>query len=183
MDSKNKLVRAISADELQGFLDELARTPSVDGPMIQKLAEEKFGVEMGHNSANHFRKEVYQKFLDRLSKRKQMASLIATHKDDASGKTLADAASDELQQQVFEFLTENEALDLSAEAGLAKAESLARIIKSARGEDRKMIKDLQLTLNATKEKINELKDPTKADSAAARAAILEEVDAIMGVKK
>lgn len=155
MDSKNKLVRAISAEELQTFLDELSRTSGVDGPMIQRLAEERFSVEMGHNSANHFRKEVYQTFLDRLSKRKQLAAMIATHKDDTSGKTLADAASDELQQQVFEFLTENDALDLSAEDGLAKAESLARIIKSARGEDRKMITALAAEVQRLKQRETE----------------------------
>lgn len=150
-DSKNKLVRAITAEELQGFLDELARTKGVDGPMIQKLAEEKFGVEIGHNSANHFRREVFQKFLQRLEKRKALAATISAHRDDSSGRTLADAASDELQQQVFEFLTENDSLNLADEEGLARAESLARIIKSARSEDRKMILQLQRLIEDTKD--------------------------------
>lgn len=152
MDSKNKLVRAISAEELQAFLDELTRTPGVDGPMIQRLAEEKFGVEIGHNSANHFRSEVFQKYLARLSSRKQLAKAISENGDDKSGRTLADAASDELQQSVFEFLTEREkGLDLSDDDDLDRAEKLSRIIKSARSEDRKMIKDLEARIEATKQ--------------------------------
>lgn len=140
-DTKNKLARAISAEELASFLDELATTPGVDGPMIQRLALERFGVEMGHNSANHFRKEVYARYLEKLGRRKGLVKLVKETSEEGDGRRLADAASDELSQQVFEFLAESD-LDLSDEDDLKRAEALARIIKGARSEDRKMMADL-----------------------------------------
>jgi hypothetical protein len=152
MDSKNKLVRAISAEELQGFLSELAGIAGVDGPTIQRLAEEKFGVEMGHNSANHFRKEVYQKYLETIGKRKALVQMITAHQEPRSGQTLADAASDQLQQQVFEFLIDAETgIDLSTPEGMKQAKDLSAIIKSARSEDRRMIESMQKTIDETKD--------------------------------
>ena len=152
MESKNKLVRAISAEELQSFLDELAGTPGVDGPMIQRLALEKFAVPMGHNSANHFRAEVYQKYLEQIGKRKALVSMITANKEPASGQTLADAASEQLQQQVFEFLIDSETgLDLSTPEGVKHAKALADIIKGARSEDRKRIAEMQRMVDETKD--------------------------------
>lgn len=152
MESKNKLVRAISADELQAFLDELAGTPGVDGPMIQRLALEKFAVPIGHNSANHFRAEVYQKYLDQIGKRKALVSMITANKEPASGQTLADAASEQLQQQVFEFLIDSETgLDLSTPEGVKHAKALADIIKGARSEDRKRIAEMERMVDDTKD--------------------------------
>lgn len=138
-DSKNKLVRSLNEEQLVAFLEELVATPGVDGPMIRERALEKFGVKIGHESANNFRKEVFGRYIERMRRRKELSQVIATHRDSDSGKTLADAASEELQQQVFEFLADNAALDLSDKDDLARAESLSRIIKSARSEDRAMI--------------------------------------------
>lgn len=180
MESKNKLVRAISADELQAFLDELAGTPGVDGPMIQRLALEKFAVPMGHNSANHFRAEVYQKYLDQIGKRKALVSMITANKEPASGQTLADAASEQLQQQVFEFLIDSETgLDLSTPEGVKHAKDLSVIIQSARSQDRRMILALQKQMAEVAEAVKEI---PSADTEERRAAILREVDRAMGVK-
>lgn len=152
MNSKNKLVRAISAEELQGFLDELSRTAGVDGPMIRELAESRFGVEMGHNSAAHFKKEVYTKYLEQIGKRKALVSMITANKEPSSGQTLADAASEQLQQQVFEFLIDAETgIDLSTPAGVKHAKALADIIKGARSEDRKRIAEMERMVDETKD--------------------------------
>lgn len=147
MDSKNKLVRAISAEELQKFLDDLAQTPGVDGPMIQQLALSRFEVSMGHESANNFRKEVFQKYLARLSGRKARVALITAARDSKAGATLADAASEELSQLVFDFLTDLEdddakALDLTQPADMKKATQLSNIIARMRSGDRAMIEQL-----------------------------------------
>ncbi len=150
--SKHKLVRAITAEELDGFLESLASMTDVTGAKIRELAEERFGVEMGHDAANNFRKDVYGKYIDRMRKRKELSATIAAHRDNDNGRTLADAASEELQQQVFEFLADNAPLDLSNDDDLARAESLARIIKGARSEDRKMIDDLRTQLKEAQER-------------------------------
>jgi hypothetical protein len=152
MQSKNKLVRAISAEELQGFLDELSRTAGVDGPMIQELAESRFGVEMGHNSAAHFKKEVYTKYLEQVGKSKALAQMITANRDPDNGMTLAEASSEFLQQRVFEFMIENQTgLDLSTSEGMKRAKGLADIIKSARSEDRKKIDALNKLVDDTKD--------------------------------
>lgn len=159
VESKNKLVRELTEEQLVAFLEQLIATPGVDGPMIQAQALEKFGVKIGHESANNFRREVFGKYIERMRKRKELSQVISAHRDADSGRTLADAASEELQQQVFEFLTDNESLDLSDKDDLARAESLARIIKSARSEDRAMIKQLSAQLKELQEREAE----TKAD--------------------
>lgn len=143
VESKNKLVNSLNEEQLVAFLEELIATPGVDGPMIQALAMERFAIRIGHNSANNFRKEVFGRYIERMRKRKELSQVIAAHRDNDSGKTLADAASEELQQQVFEFLADNNALDLSDKDDMKRAESLSRIIKSARSEDRAMLDQLQ----------------------------------------
>lgn len=139
VESKNKLVRSITPEELTAFLEALAGTPGVDGPMIQEQAMEKFGIKIGHESANNFRKEVFGKYIERMRKRRELSAVVAANRDAESGRTLADAASEELQQQVFEFLADNAPLNLADDKDMERAESLSRIIKSARSEDRRMI--------------------------------------------
>lgn len=157
VESKNKLVRELTEEQLVAFLDELVATPGVDGPMIREQALERFGIKIGHESANNFRKEVFGKYIERMRKRKELSQVIAAHRDSDSGKTIADAASEELQQQVFEFLADNQALDLSDKDDLNRAEALARIIKSARIEDRRMIKQLSDQVKALEAREQEAK--------------------------
>jgi hypothetical protein len=150
--SKHKLVRAVTAEELDSFLESLAGMTDVTGAKIRELAESRFGVEMGHDAANNFRKDVFGRYIERMRKRKELSATIAAHRDNDNGRTLADAASEELQQQVFEFLADNAPLDLSNDDDLARAEALARIIKGARSEDRKMIDDLRAQLKEAQER-------------------------------
>ena len=157
--SKNKLVRELTEEQLVAFLESLVATPGVDGPMIREQALEKFGIKIGHESANNFRREVFGKYIERMRKRKELSQVIAAHRDADNGRTLADAASEELQQQVFEFLADNESLDLSDKDDLNRAEALSRIIKSARSEDRAMIKQQEQRIKELEEREAE----TKAD--------------------
>lgn len=150
--SKHKLVRAITAEELDGFLESLAGMTDVTGAKIRELAEARFGVEMGHDAANNFRKDVYGKYIERMRKRKELSVMVAANRDSGSGRTLADEASEELQQQVFEFLADNPSLDFNDEDDLKRAEALARIIKGGRSEDRKMIDDLRAQLKEAQER-------------------------------
>jgi hypothetical protein len=146
--TKHKLVRAITAAELETLLDDLAAMTDVTGQKIRDLAESRYGVEMGHDAANNFRKDVFGAYLERLRARKERVKMIIENRDVATGQTLADAASEELQQQVFDFLAEAQPLDLAKPEDMERAEALARIIKSARSEDRKMILDLREQLAA-----------------------------------
>ncbi len=137
--SKNKLVRGITPEELTVFLEELAATPGVDGPMIQQKALEKFDIKIGHESANNFRKEVFGTYLASLRNAAQFAKVIKENSDAEDGRMFSDLASNVLQQGVFEFVM-SEKIDLGSKDGMERAEALSRIIKSARSEDRAMIK-------------------------------------------
>jgi hypothetical protein len=166
VESKNKLVRSITPEELAAFLDELANTPGVDGPMIQEQALEKFGIKIGHESANNFRKEVFGKYIERMRRRKELSAVVAANRDSGNGRTLADAASEELQQQVFEFLADNAPLNLADDKYMERAESLSRIIKSARSEDRRMIDQLA-------DRVKQLEDEKKQTAAGVLSAAKE----------
>lgn len=145
--TRHKLVRAISAQELETFLEELSTVPDVTGQKIRDLAETKFGVEMGHDAANNFRKDVYGQYLDRQRQRADFARRMTEFKEEGTGQMFADASSEELQQQVFEFMMSSK-LDLSNPEHLKRAEALANIIKGGRSEDRKKIKELNEQLAA-----------------------------------
>lgn len=138
--SKNKLVRSITPEELTTFLESLASTPGVDGPMIQEQALERFGIKIGHESANNFRTEVFGRYLANLRSAAQFAKVIKENSDADDGRMFSDLASNVLQQGVFEFVM-TEKIDLTSKHGMERAEALSRIIKSARSEDRAMIKE------------------------------------------
>lgn len=148
-ETKNKLVRSITEEQLSAFLEELVATPGVDGPMIKEKAQEKFGVSIGNDSANQFRKEVFGKYVEKLRRAAQMSKTVAEHRKEGQVNTLADASSDLLQQQLFEFMVDNN-LDLNKPEDLEKAEAISRMLKAARSEDRRMIEQLQKQItNAT----------------------------------
>lgn len=141
-ESKNKLVRSISETELLAFLESLLNEKNVTGAFIQDQAKERFGVEIGHNSANEFRRDIFGSFVEKMRRAAQMARTVGKEREAAEGHTLADAASDLLQQQMFEFMVEAN-LDLSNPKDVERAEAYARIIKSGRSEDRRMIDQLR----------------------------------------
>lgn len=157
-ESKNKLVRSISEEDLRAFLDDLLGEKNVTGAFIQKQALERFGVEIGHNSANEFRREVFGQYIAKMRRAAEMARVVGESRDVKGGHTLADAASDLLQQQVFEFMVEAR-LNLDNPEDVERAESIARIIKSARSEDRRMIDQL----NERVRELEEREKETKAD--------------------
>ena len=119
---------------------------------------------------NITQKEVFAKYVEKLRRRRSLAAVVTEHSDTGAGRTLADAASDELSQMVFEFLTEND-LDLSKEEDMERAEQLSRIIKQARSEDRKMVRDLSERL----EKVTAVVETSKGQGLSAeQVAAIEE---------
>ena len=165
VESKNKLVRSITPEELTAFLEELANTPGVDGPMIQAKALEKFEIKIGHESANNFRKEVFGKYIANLRNAVQFAKIVKENSDAEDGRMFSDLASNVLQQGVFEFVM-TEKIDLGSKEGMERAEALSRIIKSARSEDRAMIKQQE-------QRIQELEAEKKHTAAGVLSAAKE----------
>jgi len=161
-ETKNKLVRSITEEQLSAFLGELVASPGVDGPMIKEKALEKFGVSIGNDSANQFRKEVFGKYVEKLRRAAQMSKTVAEHRKDGQVNTLADASSDLLQQALFEFMVESD-LDFNNPKDVEKAEAISRMIKAARSEDRRMIEQLD-------KRVKELEDQHREAEKALQAA-------------
>lgn len=156
-ETKNKLVRSLTEEQLLAFLDELITTPGVDGPMIKEKALEKFGVSIGNDSANQFRKEVFGKYVEKLRRAAQMSKTVAEHRREGQVNTLADASSDLLQQQLFEFMVENN-LDFNNPKDVEKAEAISRMLKAARSEDRRMIEQLDTRVKELEAREEEAKE-------------------------
>lgn len=156
-ESKNKLVRNLTEEQLIAFLDDLLKTKNVTGAYIREQAQDRFNIEIGHNSANEFRREVFGGYIEKMRRVKEMSAAVAEHRPANGINTLADAASDLLQQQVFEFMVEAD-LDLNNPKDMEKAEQLSRIIKSARAEDRRMIDQLEKQVKELEAREQEAKE-------------------------
>lgn len=156
-ETKNKLVRSLTEEQLLAFLDELITTPGVDGPMIKEKALEKFGVSIGNDSANQFRKDVFGKYVEKLRRAAHMSKTVAEHRKEGQINTLADASSDLLQQQLFEFMVDNN-LDFNNPKDVEKAEAISRMIKAARSEDRRMIEQLDTRVKELEAREEEAKE-------------------------
>lgn len=125
---RHKIAKSLSAEELDEFLRELATTPGVDGPTIQRLALERFDIEIGHDSANTFRKNYFEKYLARLQKQRDTALFLAKHVEPDGASTMGSAISQWIGTELFDALnTTGLVVDVTTEEGIAQAEAIARI--------------------------------------------------------
>jgi Protein of unknown function (DUF3486) len=145
--SRHKIAQSISREELDAFLRELAQTPGVDGPTIQRLAREKYEIEIGHDSANNFRKSIFEKYLERLQKQRDTALFLAKNIEPGGASTFGTAISQWVGTEIFDQLSESGVvIDLKTEDGLAQAECIARIAERLSRNDvrtRKLINDAE----------------------------------------
>ena len=149
--SKNKLAQELTPEQLQAFLEELAGVPR--GEQVERIQElaEKHGINIGKSSAYNFRERELGPYLDRLRKRKELASAITEIGLDDSGMTLADAAAAELSQLSFDFITELDGqLDLTSKQGLNVYKALTNGLASLRKGDRDLIKQQSKMIEETK---------------------------------
>jgi transcriptional regulator with XRE-family HTH domain len=146
-ESKTKIARALSAEELDAFCARLAKEKGLTGARIQELAAE-LGVEIGQSAAYEFRNKEFEPWLAKLSKRRQLALFIQERSRPEDVATLADASAGELSQALFEFMTgaENaDALDLGTPEGRKAANQLSLMIARIRQGDHRL-RDLEARL-------------------------------------
>lgn len=136
MKRQNKIESSLSADQLKSFLDELRTMPAPTLAKIQELVQQKFGVRVSLMGAKTFKDKTFDAYLARLETTSQLAQAVATARTENPGATLADAASDIMGQQLFEWMNETTAI----KAQIAELTPLqaARILQSLRAEDRKV---------------------------------------------
>lgn len=132
MSDRNKIAQALTVEQLDNFVRELAALPGRERTLdaIKRRAAD-LGIEISIMSATSFRDTTFKRHLDRLGKAQELATQVASMQQQGAGNTLADASAAILSQQVFDLLDElgDETLDLK------KAGSIAFIISKMRQGD------------------------------------------------
>lgn len=193
MSDRNKIAQSLTVDELDKFIRELMALPGSQRTYagIQKHAAVR-GIVVSIEGAKSFRKTTFSNYLARVERRREFAERVAGINSDARA-TLADAAAENLAEQVFDLteeLAEDEELDLK------KASSVAFIISKIRQGDvarsalqlkideyqRKERERAEKNAAASRE-LEKLRDPNAALNQEERTAILETIDDLLGIKK
>lgn len=171
-ESKTKLARALSADELESFCRRLAAEKNLTGARIQELAAEQ-GIEIGHTAAAVFRNREFEPWLERMRSRSQLAQYVAEHSKPEDVTTLADASAGELSQRLFEFMAGSEAdINLNTPEGRKAANNLSLIIARIRQGDhrlRYLEQKLEAMQAAQKQAVGALDDPAVKKGMSAEA--------------
>lgn len=150
-ESKTKIAQELSPAELAEFCGMLKDVPHGEmAGRIMELAKEK-GISIGKTAAYEFKNKEAIPWLRRLQLRKEKAAMLQEFGGDDSGRTLADAAAEELGQLSFDFVTDLDGkLDLASEEGREIYTVLTKGIKSLRDADRALIKQLKTQVDDTK---------------------------------
>lgn len=196
MSDRNKIAQELTIEELDAFVSELAALKGSERTLkaiMEKAAG--LGITISLMSAKSFKDTTFKRYLAELRASQSLAEEVAAV--DATGNTLADASAKLLARQVFDELRGLEGFDIKS------AGKLAFIIKSLREGDvqrsalnaRLRESEAKLAALAAREKEREdkqrqaaeqlakLRAPQTADNEKQRAAILDEVDKLMGIRK
>lgn len=193
MSDRNKIAQALPVEDLDAFIRELMALPGSERTYagIQRHAAAR-GIVVSIEGAKSFRKTTFANYLARVERRREFAERVANVQSDARA-TLADAAAENLAEQVFDLteeLAEDEVLDLK------KAASVAFIISKIRQGDvarsalqlkisdfeRKERERVEKTTRAAAE-LEKLRDPNAGLNTEERAAVLDTIDDLLGIKK
>ncbi|MCA1589709.1 MAG: DUF3486 family protein [Acidobacteria bacterium] len=137
MSDRNKIAQSLSVDKLDEFIRDLIALPGLERTYagIQKHAAAR-GIVVSIEGAKSFRKTTFDNYVRRMDRRREFAERVASIQSDARA-TLADAAAENLAEQIFD-LTEELADEANEEGGkldLKKASSVAFIISKIRQGD------------------------------------------------
>jgi len=147
-ESRTKIARELSAEELEEFCALLAKEPRLTGKRLMELAAER-GVRVGHDSANTFLNQEFKPYLEKLSRRRRLVQFLDQNTDGKEASRIADAAAGELSQATFEFLSVLDLdIDMQSEEGMERAKDLSLIISRIRRGDH--------TQRALEEKIKDM---------------------------
>lgn len=161
-----KIEQELTAEQLADFCARLSREKAVTGTRIAELAGEWFGISVSKNAGYTFKAKTLDEYTARLRNRGLLAKHLRDHSDPDAAATLADVASGELTQSLFEFVTSDElSIDFTTPEGLAAADLISKIISRARTGDHR--------LRLLEAKLTELTEQREADKAAVDAATRE----------
>lgn len=136
--SRTKIARELSDEELEKFLAELRAEKNLTGRRLRELARER-GIQIGHNSANEFLRKEFEPYLERIQRQSRLATFIEEHSRSGDASKIADAAAGELSQSIFEFVTVADLdVNLHTKDGLKQADALSRMIARLRIGDHRL---------------------------------------------
>lgn len=193
---RNKIAQALSVEQLNAFIAELAALPGKDRTLEAiKARAAAMGIEISLMSAKAFRDTTFDRHLKRLAKAQELALQVAGMQEAGAGNTLADASAAMLSQSVFELLTEDGVLDDDGKLDIRNAGKLAVIIEKLRTGNVKA-SELELKVKAYEAReaeraekakaadaaMQKLRDPGSDISDSERAAIVATVDEVLGIR-
>lgn len=184
-DRPGKIEQELTLPQLEELCERLRHSPKRTLAGIQELASE-YGVEIGLNAADTFKKGPFADYLAKIEARSRLANAVAGVSKPEDAHHLADAAGGELSQLLFTFMMKMDAeSDLTDPETRKLAKDLAQMIETLRRGDhrlREMEDRFARKVAEAKAKLSELKNADNASSPAARDAILAAVDDILGLK-
>lgn len=192
-----KIETSLTHEELMEFFKRCAQTKGgTTGPKIQALAEE-FGVTISHESANNFRKGALEDYLEELNRQKDLAATVTEIAKTGAG--LSDAAAAVLGERVLNATLQLPAEEVGTEKGNTISLAVARLQAGDRNSKRlaaelrirdEQLGKLQRERTDWEEKRRQVavqlelvKSAAPASADEVRAAAVEEIDRIMGLKK
>lgn len=181
---------ALTPEQVQDFCTRLMGEKGLTGLRIQELVKEFYGVDVGKAAAYTFKDKVFENYRAKLAKRREVSEFVAKHAAPEDASRIADAASGELSQVIFDFMmTSGGELDLTDAEGLETANSLSLALSRLRRGDHTQrlleakLKELEEKQAAASQELQKLRDPLAGNDQASRQRVLDEVDRIMGLKK
>lgn len=134
-ESRTKIARSLSAEELEAFCAMLAGQRELTGKRLMELAAER-GISIGHDSANTFLRKEFEPYLEKLTRRSRLTQFLEQNSSGNEASRIADAAAGELSQATFELLSVIDLdLDMQSKDGMEKAKDLSLIISRIRRGD------------------------------------------------
>ncbi len=191
MSDRNKIAHALSVEELDAFVAELASLPGRERTLeaIKRKAAEK-GITISLMSAKAFRDTTFDRHLEKIRAAQSIA--LQVEQIEAGGNTMADAGAKLISKRIFEKLMEAEDEDSASEIDLdemtlalsrlrqgdvQRAALNAKIREYEAREAQRIAKD-----KAASEEMQKLRNPQAGLSAEETAAIVAKVDEILGLK-
>lgn len=128
-----KIESSLNERELREFIEQVRELKNPTPQAIQSLAYDKWGIEVSVESARTFKKNIYEKELDRLRAAQDFALKVAGIHALDTGATFADASAAIIAQEAFEMLSNNDWSDLNT----TKLKDLAMIVTRLRASNQR----------------------------------------------
>lgn len=196
MSDRNKIAQALTVEELDAFVSELAGLPGKERTLeaIKRQAALR-GITISLMSAAAFRDVTFERHLKGIRRAQETAAQVESIA--SGGSTMADASAQLLAKRIFEQLVAAEDEDSAAEvdvgpmalavsrlrSGDVQRKALEQKLKESEAKLRRQEEAEAAKARAASAEMEKLRKPDGDLSQSERAAIVAKVDEILGIKK